>query len=61
MLENLNFEQNFYSRTSTGIYKIAHDSIRLMKWICYYDPSYYENISYYDLMGSILSCLNGRS
>ena len=54
MLENRNFEQNHYSITSTGIYRIAHDSIRLMKWICYYDRSYYENINYYDLMGSIL-------
>ena len=42
MLENPNFEQNKYSITSTGIYKIGHDSIRLMKWICYYDRSYYE-------------------
>ena len=24
-----------------------------MKWICYYDRSYYENINYYDLLGSI--------
>ena len=31
MLQNPNFEQNQYSITSTGIYKIAHDSIRLMK------------------------------
>ena len=31
MLKNLNFEQNKYSLTSTGIYKIGHDSIRLMK------------------------------
>ena len=52
MLRNPNFEQNKYSLTSTGIYKIGHDSIRLMKWICYYDRSYYENINYYDLMGS---------
>ena len=35
MLKNPNFEQNKYSITSTGIYKIGHDSIRLMKWICY--------------------------
>ena len=34
MLKNPNFEQNKYSLTSSGIYKIAHDSIRLMKWIC---------------------------
>ena len=57
MLENPNFEQNTYSKTSTGNYKIAHDSIRLMKWICYYDRSYYENINYYDLMGSVLKSL----
>ena len=39
MLENPDFEQNYWSRTATGIYKIGHDSIRLMKWICYYDRS----------------------
>ena len=37
MIKNPDFEQNKYSLTSTGIYKIGHDSIRLMKWICYYD------------------------
>ena len=58
MLENPDFEQNYWSRTSTGIYKIGHDSIRLMKWICYYDRSYYENIKYYDLMGSLCNHLN---
>ena len=39
MLENPDFEQNRYSITSTVVYKIAHDSIRLRKWICYYDRS----------------------
>ena len=58
MIKNPDFEQTYWSRTATGIYKIGHDSIRLMKWICYYDRSYYENISYYDLMASILTCLN---
>ena len=53
MIKNPNFEQNKFSLTATGIYKIGHDSIRLMKWICYYDRSYYENINYYDLMSSI--------
>ena len=57
MLKNLNFEQNKFSLTSSGIYKTGHDSIRLMKWICYYDRSYYENINYYDLMGSVLQSL----
>ena len=58
MLEIPNFEQNKYSISSSGIYKIGHDSIRLMKWICYYDRSYYENINYYDLMGSVCNHLN---
>ena len=58
MLENPNFEQNHYSIVSTGIYRIGHDSLRLMKWICYYDRSYYENINYYDMMGSVCNYLN---
>ena len=31
MLENLNFEQDQWSKTTEGIYKIGHGSIRLMK------------------------------
>ena len=53
LLKNPDFEQNYWSKTASGIYKNGHDSIRLMKWICYYDRSYYENINYYDLMSSI--------
>ena len=53
MLENPDFEQDFWSKTATGIYKIGHNSVRLLKWICYSDRSYYENINYYDLMGSV--------
>ncbi len=45
MIKNPDFEQNCFSRTARGIYKIGQDSIRLMKWICYYDRSYYENIN----------------
>ena len=58
MLKKPDFEQIYWSRTATSIYKVGHDSIRLMKWICYYDRSYSENINYYDLMASILTCLN---
>ena len=57
LLKNPNFDQNHYSITSRGIYKIGHDSIKLMKWICYYDRSYYEKSYYYDLMGSICNYL----
>ena len=52
MFEHLVFEQNYYSRTATGIHRICYDSIRLMKSICYYDRPFYEKINYYDLMGS---------
>ena len=58
MLENPDFEQNRFSRTATGIYKIGHESIRIMKWICHYDRFYYENMHYYDLIGSNLKNLN---
>ena len=57
MIKNPDFEQNYWSRTAKGIYKIGYDSVRLMKFICY-DRSYYENINYYDLMGGICNHLN---
>ena len=60
MLNNPKFEQNRYSLTSTGIYKIGHDSIRLMKWICYYERIYYENLNYYDMMASICKYLKNE-
>ena len=40
MTENPDFEQDYWSRTATGIYQIGYDSIRLMNWICYYDRSF---------------------
>ena len=55
MLENPDFEQNHYSITSSGIYKVGQDSIGLMKWLAYYNRSFYENINYYDWMGSIFT------
>ena len=58
MTENPDFEQNHCPRTAEGMYKIGHDSIRLKKWICYYDRPYYENKNYYDLMGSVSKHLN---
>ena len=33
LLENFDFEQNHYSKTATGVYKIGHDSIGLLKWL----------------------------
>ena len=45
MMKNPDFEQDYWSRTATGIYRIGHECIRLMKWICYYDRLYYENVN----------------
>ena len=61
MNEYPDFEQNYYSRTAMGVYKIGHDTIGLMKWLPYYDRSYHEKIIYFDLMGSILTCPNETS
>ena len=57
MSENPDFEQDYWSRTAIGIYKTGHGSNRLMKFICYYDRSYYENNIYSDLMGRICNFL----
>ena len=58
MSENLDYELYHWSRTPEGIYKIGHDSIRIMKWICYNDRSHHENNNYYDLIGSLCNHLN---
>ena len=58
MLEYIDFEHNCCSIASTGIYRIGHDIIRLMRWLAYYDTSSFENVKYYDLMGSVLRFLN---
>ena len=58
MLENPDFEQDYWSKLAGGIYRIGHDSIGLMKCLFYYDRSYYDKIKYYDLMGSICKYLN---
>ena len=54
------FQQNFSSRTAKDIYRMGHDSVRRMKCRACYDR-YYENLNYFDLMSSSLSCLNGTS
>ena len=45
MLENPNFEQDYWSKTAEGIHKNGHDIIRLMKWLIYYDRFYYANMN----------------
>ena len=42
MLENPDFEQDYWSRTAEGIYKNGRDSNRLKKWLAFYDRFYYE-------------------
>ena len=45
MNANPHFEKDCWSRTAKGIYTFGHDSIRLMKWLAYYDKSCSENIN----------------
>ena len=61
MLENPDFEQEYWSRTAIGIYEIGHDSKRLAKWLAYYDRSYHENLRFYNMMGSLSIFLNETS
>ena len=61
LFEKPDFEQDNYSRTATGIYKTGHDSIRLMKWLAYYDRSHYQIVGHYDFMESVLKKLNETS
>ena len=35
MLQNPDFEQNYYSRTATGIYKSGHDNIGRKFWLTF--------------------------
>ena len=52
---NEEVEQNHFSRTAQVIYKIDHKAIRLMKWMDF--DNYFDNINYFDLLGSILFAL----
>ena len=51
------FEQDCFSRTAVGLFKIGHDSFLLMNWMAWYDK-YYEIVNYFDLMASVLKYLN---
>ena len=33
------FEQDYYSKTTKGIYRNGHDSVRLVKWLAFSDRS----------------------
>ena len=51
------FGQDYYSRTATGYHIFGHDGFRLMRWLRFYHRAYYVNITFYDLVGSILKNL----
>ena len=61
MNENPDFEQDNYSRTAIGIYKEGHDKNGSKKLFAYYGRSYYEKISYYDSMASILISIKKKN
>ena len=41
---DLDFEQSYWSRIGKSFYKLRHDSIKILKWMAFYDK-YYENIN----------------
>ena len=48
MNEYPDFEQDYYSRTAKGLYKIGYVEIRLLKYLAHDKP--YENNIFYDLL-----------
>ena len=50
-----NFYEDQCSRQAKSIYKIGYKAIALMVFLC--QCQYYNNINYYDLLGSILRLL----
>ena len=58
MKKNLDFEENYHSKTAEGVHKIGQYSIRIMKCLCFADRSFCEFLNYLDLMATVFSCLN---
>ena len=52
------FEDYFFSETAEGIIKYDQYFIRILKWLCYADRPFYENLNYFVLMATFLTCLN---
>ena len=54
------FEQNHSSKTEKNVYKYGQDCIKLMKCMAEIDRCH-EKLNCFDLMGSVLSALNGTN
>ena len=52
MKKNPDFEENYISETAEGKFKYDQYSIRTMKWLCYADRPYNENVNYLVLMAN---------
>ena len=52
------FEEYYFSETAEGIIKYDQYSLRILKWLCYADRPFYENVNYFALMATSLTCLN---
>ena len=58
MKKNPDFEDNYFSEIVEGIQKDGHYSIRILKGSCYAVRSVHENSKNFDLMVTVLTCLN---
>ena len=50
-------EQDYYSSTGKSVYRVGHDSIRLMKRMEYFYKQF-ANINYFEIIASVFSRLN---
>ena len=58
MKKNLDFEENYHSKTADGVLKIGQYSIRLMKYLCFPDRAFCEILNNLDLMSTVVTCLD---
>ena len=55
MIEEI--EQNYSFITTECLYSVGQDYIKTIKWMAHY-VNFDENINFFDLMASVLSCPN---
>ena len=52
------FKEKNFSETTEGLFEYDQYSSRIMKRLCYADRPFYENLNYFVLMATSLTCLN---
>ena len=58
MKKNPDFEDYYFSKTAEGLFRYDQYSIRIIKRLCYADRTFFENVNYFVLMATFLTCPN---